>query len=433
MSIKKTLVRNTAFNLFGYIYLLGVSFLSISIFLNNLGRDLFGIYIFLASFVPIASVFDLGVSIALIRSLASNDVNESDKKHIWQTGLFIFLIQSLILGIFFFALIVYFFHNLPLLSSLFGSTNIYILSFLLGSTIFLNHINNALLSIPQAFQRFDIYNSKTYLVGTANTLLSAWITYYTRNLNFIFLLQFIFHIITFLYALSFGKKQIGDIVLTPVYNSDHAKKLINFGIKNFIGTLAGQIEAQISKFFLGFLSTAQSITAFNIPQNIFIKGAGIVSQLAQAFFPLSASLLEKDRIGKLKKLFVGLQFLILISGVLVVALVHNFGETFLMWWLKDSVIVNASLPVLKIMSYYFVLVSLTPLPTALSQGLGKPQVASFFAVLTMSIEAILLFVLVPKYHEVGAAYSFLFSSAVTVPSFLFYLSFLLNKKIHEYK
>lgn len=433
MSIKKTLAKNTFFNLFGYIYLLGVSFLSISIFLNNLGRELFGVYIFLASFVPIASVFDLGVSIALIRSLASEDIEIGKKRQIWQTSLFIFLIQALILGLFFFGLITYLSYNLPILGLLFESTNIYLLSFIIGSTVFLNHVNNALLSIPQAFQRFDIYNSKTYLVGTANTLLSAWLTYYTKNLYFVFLLQFLFHIATFIYALNFGKKQIGEVILTPSYNHGHAKNLINFGLKNFVGTLAGQIEAQISKFFLGFLSSAESITAFNIPQNIFLKGAGVVSQVAQAFFPLSASLLEKDRIKKLKTLFVSLQFLILFAGILVVGLAHNYGEPLLIWWLKDLVVVNTAFPVLKIMSYYFVLVSLTPLPTALAQGLGKPQIASFFAVLTVFIETIALFVLIPQYHEVGAAFSFLISSAITVPSFLIYISAQLNKKIDDFK
>ena len=433
MSIKNKLFKNTLFNLLGYIYLLGTSFLSISIFLGSLGRDMFGIYIFLASFVPIASVFDFGISIALIRQLAKSDSSKEDKNKTWQTGLFIFLIQAVVLGVFFTCLILYFFYHLPLLSDQNYTYSIFALAVVLGLTIFLNHINNALLAIPQAFQRFDVYNSKTYLVGTANTLLSAWLTLYTKDLVYIFLLQFIFHIATFFYILNFGKKQIGNKILTPVYYKSAANKLINFGFKNFIGTLAGQVEAQISKFFLGFLATAKSITAFNIPQSIYIKGAGVVSQVAQAFFPLSATLLEKDRIKKLKKLYVSLQLLILLSGIFVVFLVFNFGENILVWWLKDMIIVSAALPVLKILSYYFVLVALTPLPTALAQGLGRPQIASFFAVLTLAIETVFLSILVPKYHEIGAAYAFLISSVVTVPFFIIYLSFQLNKKINENK
>lgn len=427
MSIKEKLLKNTFFNLFGYIYLLVVSFFSISLFLGNLGRDLFGVYIFLASFVPISSVFDLGVSIALIREIARDDNSPIEKKQIWQTGLFIFLIQALFLGLTFFCIAIYMFYNLPILSVLFQSTNIHFLSFVLASTVFLNHVNNALLSIPQANQRFDVYNSKSYLVGTANTLLSAWLTYYTKNLSFVFLLQFVFHLITFLYILNFGKKHIGQVILTPVYNHEYGKRLISFGLKNFIGTLAGQIESQLSKFFLGFLSSAQSITAFNIPQSIFMKGAGLVSQIAQAFFPLSAAFLAKNRIKKLKKMYLLLQTFIFLSGLMVVILTFKFGQAFLIWWLNDPIIVSHAFPVLKILSLYFVLLSLTPLPTALLQGLGKPQIPSFFAVLTTVLEITFMIVLIPKFQELGAAYSLLATISVTSPLFLVYSYIVFNR------
>lgn len=431
MSIKKTLFKNTAFNLFGYIYLLGVSFYSISILLGNLGRDLFGVYIFLASFVPIASVFDFGVSIALIRDLASSDISESEKKKVWQSGLFIFLLQALFLGFFFFGLVTLLFHQLPLLNTYFNSTNIYFLSFVIGVTIFLNHVNNAFLSIPQALQRFDVYNSKTYLVGTANTLFTAWLTYYTQDLSLVFLMQFLFHIVTFLYILNFGKKHIGGGVLTPVYTASIGKRLFGFGIKNFVGTLAGQIEAQASKFFLGLLSTAQSITAFNIPQSIFQKGAGVVSQVAQAFFPLSATLLNKDRIIKLRNLYLFLQGSILFSGLLVVYLTFGYGNVFLSWWLGDPIIVDISFPILRILSIYFVLLSLTPLPTALLQGLGKPQIPSFFAVLTTGLEIAFMFLLIPKYQALGAAYSFLATISITSPLFLVYSFVVFNHHLKK--
>jgi O-antigen/teichoic acid export membrane protein len=204
----------------------------------------------------------------------------------------------------------------------------------------------------------------------------------------------------------------------PGYYPDQGKTLLLYGIKNFIGTLAGQVEAQISKFILGFLSTAQAIAAFNIPQNITMKAAGVVSQFSQAFFPLSASLIEKDRIQKLRNLYLGLQTLIIFGGVLAIFLAHYFGEGFLLWWLRDSVIVGYAYPVLKVMSYYFVLVALTPLPTALVQGIGYPQLASLFAVITVVLETVLLVTLVPAYHEIGASYAFLISSAISVPLFL---------------
>ena len=429
MSIKKTLFKNTFFNLTGYIYLLLASFFSISIMLSSLGKDLFGIYIFLAGLIPLAPVFDLGISIALLRDLAGDKDHDSPAKT-WQPGLFIFFVQATIIALVSFFVISYLFRSLPLFAIL--ASNSYLqISFILALTVFVNHINNAYLSLPQAMQRFDIYNSKSYLVGTANTLITAWLTTKTTNLSTIFAVQLLFHVVTFIYIYIYVRKIFRDKALQPKLYPEKQKKLINFGLKNFIGTLAGQVEAQISKFFLGFLSTAQSITAFNIPQNLVMKSAGLVSQVSQAFFPLSANLLSKEKILKLKKLYMSLQFLIFFAGLLAVYLVNTYGYQFLSWWLNDPQIVTLAFPVLQVLSFYFVLLSLTPLPTALLQGLGLPQIPSFFAVLTTALEAVLMWILIPRFHELGAAYAYLITIAITSPAFLIYTSVVFKKQLKK--
>lgn len=418
MSIKQILFKNTAFNLTGYIYLLLVSFISVSLFLNNLGKELFGVYIFLASFVPVSAVFDFGVSLGSIKELSQSSTND-EKLPIWQTTLYIFLWQAIALGLIFSGLLIVLFAKLPLLNG-FTSIDSARIIFALSSIIFINHLLNGFLSLPQSAHRFDVYNSKTFIVGTGNTLLSAILAIYTKNLFNIFFLQLLFQLISFAYITFYTYRFFGRDGLIPKRDTIIQKRLYTFGLKNFIGTLAGQIESQLSKFFLGTLSTASSITAFNIPQNIIMKAAGVVSQLSQAFFPLSSELLTRDRVQNLKKLFLWLQGLILLGGVIAVFTVMNFGGAFLTWWLNDAEVVQLALPILKILALYFVLLSLTPLPTALIQGLGKPHIPSFFAVLTTLLEAVFMIFLVPKYHELGAAYAFLITITITSPTFLVY-------------
>ena len=82
MSIKKALIKNTAFNLFGYVYLLFISFFSIALMLKNMGSSMFGLYIFLSSFVPLASVFDFGISLATVRELAYPQNTQREKNKI---------------------------------------------------------------------------------------------------------------------------------------------------------------------------------------------------------------------------------------------------------------------------------------------------------------------------------------------------------------
>ncbi|HEX9008234.1 MAG TPA: oligosaccharide flippase family protein [Patescibacteria group bacterium] len=417
MSIKSSLIKNTGFNLAGYFYLLLASFFSISILLHNLGRDVFGVYVFLASFISLAAVFDFGISTAVVRKLSIPQTTRDEKVKTWKTSFSIFLILAGILFLTVIVLLQYLSKTMGIFSHIDGSTlNFSIL--ILAVIIFINHVNTHLLSLPQAEQRFDIFNVKTFFVGTANTVVSAIVSGFYHNIALLFLFQLVFHLLTFIFMIVYSLKFFSGKDFAPRYDRRTGKDLFSFGIKNFVGTLMGQVESQLSGFVLGAMATASAITSFSIPQSIVVKGAGVVSQFAQAFFPLSASLLEKDRIKKLKSLVLGIEAITLAGGILAVFLSFSIGDQFLTWWLKDPVVVQTAFPVLKILSFYFVLVSLTPVPTALLQGLNKPQIPSFFATLTVTFEIILSILLVPGMGPVGMAYAFLASVCVTVPLML---------------
>lgn len=432
MSLKNSLIKNTGYNLLGYIYLLVASFFSVSILLHNLGRDVFGVYILLISFISIASVFDFGISSAVIRKLSLPQTSREEKVTIWKTSFAIYISIALVLFVVIIAILLWLSNHLPIFIHL-DRTSLNWSIALLACIVFINHLNNHLLNLPQALQRFDIFNSKTLLVGTANTIISAIVSGIYPNIAVLLSVQLTFHLLTLIFMTLYSLRFFQGPAFGPAYNRSMGKELFSFGLRNFIGTLAGQIESQFSNFMLGAMVSARAITSFSIPQSIVTKGAGVVSQFAQAFFPLSASLLEKDRIKKLKSLVLGVESLTLLGGVLAVILSFTVGESFLMWWLKDAVVVETAFPVLKVLSFYFLLVSLTPVPTALLQGLDKPQIPSFFAVLTVALEIGFALVLIPIFGPLGAAYAFLLSVIISIPPFLITTAYFLNRKISEYE
>lgn len=430
MSIKRRLVINTAINLSGYIYLLLASFFSISFILRNLGTNLFGIFVLFGSVVSLMSVFDLGLSTAVVRKLSIPQTTQHEKNNIWQTSFYLFLLMALFLSLVTFGVLFYLSNTLPILSYL-SKNELYQISLVIAVTVFVNHLNTHFLSLPQAQQKFGVFNSKTFIVGSANTIITAFLSSYTTNLPILFGLQLIFHFITIIYMILYSFKYFPGSIFLPKYHHHESKELFGFGIKNTVGNIAGQVELQLTKLLLGSLSTAQAITVFYIPQNIVMKGAGLVSQVAQAVFPFSASLLEKDRIRKLKSLIIGLQFFVLLGGIAAILVTHTFGQAFLLWWLKDLSIVNMAYPVLVILSYYFLLVALTPIPTVLVQGLNKPHITSSVAVLTVAIEAVGMLILIPAEGAIGAAKATLIASCITVPVFMVISWHLMEKEINK--
>src|SRR5690606_1498415 len=113
MSIKKTLIKNSSYNLISYAYLAVASLISIPIILNRLGGELYGSYILFNGIVLVAATFDLGLSQATIRWLSLPKINQATRVNTWKTSLFFFYILAVLLSLTTFILLRYFLIDLP--------------------------------------------------------------------------------------------------------------------------------------------------------------------------------------------------------------------------------------------------------------------------------------------------------------------------------
>ena len=430
MGIKKTLIKNSFFNLGSYVYLLLAAFFSIPILLKSLGSDLFGVYILLASIVPLVSALDFGLGNAVVRELSLPDFPKKDYIATWRTSFWLFTVIGILLALAVFG----FLRVIPHYWDIFRLINAHTLvnlSYIIGLTVLFNHLNAHLLNLPQARQQFEIFNLKTLLVGTGNTVVTAVASTLTKNIADLFLIQFIFHFLTFVFLVVYAKRIFSGWDFFPSLKKKTAARLTIFGLKNFAAALSGQFEAQASKYIIGAKASALAITAFSIPQNIMLKAAGVISQVAIAIFPTGTSLLTKDRMPKLTKLILLIESAILAFGLIGILGAYAFGGQFLLWWLKNPAVVGLATPVLRVLSFYLLLTALTPIPTVVLIGMNYPQVPSFFAVLTVALEIGLLFVLVPPLQAVGAAYAVVGSAAITVPSMLVVFWYLYRKQFRK--
>ncbi len=417
MSNRKILLKNSLLNVVGYVYLLVASFFSISWILRGVGSNMFGVYALFTATILMAATFDFGIGQAVIRNLALPQNSEADKLKIWRVSLWIFLITGIALVILVSLASLLMRLYLPDMQSL-GLREYYLCFFGVGMVVFLNHLNSHFLTLPQADQRFDVYNLRTIFTGTGNTVVSGVAAITFHSVGYIFIGQVIMQTITFATMISYARNRFGRDTFSPKFDPIWSKNLINFGLRGFLGNIAGQIQAQFSKYALGGMLSAGAVTAFTIPQSLVYKAAGAISQMALAFFPFGASLSRHDQIKKLKSTFVFLQIFIFCCSLVGVYLCFNFGYLFLLWWLKDAQVVNEAYPVLKIMSIFLVSMSLTPLPSVVVSALDYPQIPSYAAVATVIIEITLIIFFIPRYGVLGPAYAALVASLVTTPPFL---------------
>lgn len=428
MALKRLLLKNSLLNIGTYGYLLLASFFSIPILLNALGKELFGAYVIIGGLVTLISTMDLGLGQASIRYLSLPNLNSQKRHRYWQTSYSLFLLIGFVMAIISTLILIYFFVTLPAMKILSQPSFIQTITVLFPYVVF-NFITWHFLTIVQSEQRFDIYSLRSVIVGTGNTLVSAFVARSFPNLTVIFLIQLFFVILALFMIYFFGDHHFkgGNY---PKFHPQITRKLLSFGLKNFVGRVSNQFSAQFSNYVLGSFS-AIFVTAFSIPKTIMLKAGGIISQLTLAIFPLSASLLTKDRAPKLKQLIIGIEIFIFLLGLVSLVIVQYFGEPFLIWWLKDMEVVALAFPVLKILVWFFVFTSLTPIPGVVLDSLNYPQIPSIFAVITTIIETVLIFILTPKFQLLGPAYATAISSAIMAPLFLLVFAKIFQQEIKK--
>lgn len=384
-----SLSRATSWNLAGYMYLILASFISTPILLTNLGFSGFAQYALIIATLTLLSAFDLGLPQAVVRALVRTTAIPT-REQLWATSSILFIITGIISGIF-----------AVLITR--GGTLIF----------FLPLINNLVAhysTLPQSTGHFGYFNAKTFIVGTGNTLLAAYLAWSGQGIASILSVLLLCYLIT-LFALACFSLKYFPLPWTYRPHFALARSLISFGLRNQVGKIAGQIQAQYAKYLLSTVS-ALALSAYTIATGLTQKAAGAVTQLATALYPQVAS-------RPVRALYYRLQLSLLALALLGVVLYQFLGYPFLNWWLSDSVIVGAVDQVLKVLVWSFVLLIPTPLASTVLDGLGHPGTTSFFAVATTVFEIGFALLLFPTFHLMAPVYASFLALSLTTPLLLY--------------
>jgi len=403
-----SLTKATSWNLAGYTYLILASFFSVPILVNSLGVTAFSHYALALATLAVASSFDLGLSAAVIRLLARND--HTDHHSIWSTSLTLFFVTGVVAA----SMATFAVSRIGLSPSLFPIIFFHTLA---------THILAHYLTLPQAHGRFDLYNLRTFIVGTANTLIAAFLASSGYGIDVLLITQLIASVITISILTHYSHHHFH---LPPVRPSRiHSRRLLGFGIKNQAGKLMGQVGAQYAKFLLAPVS-AIAVTAYSIAQGVVLKLAGGLTQLSTALYPASSAHAQSK---KLQQTYHRLQLVILALSVTGLALYFTFGLRFLTWWLTDLTLVSSVHSILTLLIPYLAVLMLTPLASTILDSHNRPGLTSLFTTLTIALEITLALILLPSRGLLAPPIAALVSVVLTTPALLIVTDRTLRSKV----
>ncbi len=396
-----SLKRATLWNIAGYVYLLIASFISTPVLVHSLGISEFSRYSLILASTIFVSAINLGLPQAVVRALAVEHKFSKARQTIWASSSLLFILTGILAGIIAVALVYPLHLEISLLIIIFGIS-------------LTNNLVSHYLTLPQAEGHFGYFNLKTFIIGTGNTLFAALLAYLGYDILAILTMQLFTYWFTLLPLAYFSLKyfpnpRAGKASVSVI------KSLTSFGLKNWGGKLIGQVQSQYAKYLLVSLSPI-TLSAYVIAQGLVQKMAGGVVQLATAIYPASARI-GSDR--SFRKLYHQLQFGLLLLGLLGVAAYYLLGLPFLTWWLHSPELARLVDSVMKIFIWYFALSLLSPLPSTILDGLGRPGVGSLVVLATTLIEVFLAVLLFPSYGLFAPVYAAMIAIVIMTPVMLY--------------
>ncbi|MFH1244423.1 MAG: polysaccharide biosynthesis C-terminal domain-containing protein [bacterium] len=395
-----SLARATAWNIAGYLYLIVASLISTPILVHNLGLAQFGEYSLIFAAIILVSSLNLGLPQAVTRALSRDHEFSPTRQRLWATSSLLFLGTGFVAGVIAVILTLWL-HLSPLvLLQIFA-------------LVLINNLVAHYSTLPQAEGHFGYYNAKTFIVGTGNTLLAAYLAWIGQGVPAILTMTLACYLLTLAVLVYFSLKYFPR----PRAGSPSllvARSLITFGLKNQAGTLIGQVQSQYGKYLLSGLS-AVSLSAYVVAIGLVQKLAGGVVQVATALYPASA---RSAGDLHLRRTYHFLQCGLFVLALLGVGLYQLIGLPFLTWWLHSPELVPLVHTIMQILVWYFAVLILSPLSSAILDGHGRPGLTSLFTFATATIEIVLALILFPHYGLFAPIYAALVAIAITIPVLL---------------
>jgi O-antigen/teichoic acid export membrane protein len=404
-----SLTRATVWNLAGYLYLLIAALLSTPILVQYLGHTVFAQYSLILATLILVSSLDFGLPQAVVRALARQHDNSAARRTLWATSSVLFLLTGLI-GAFIATFVTYRLKVDPIILPIIFSLGL------------LNNLVAHYSTLPQAEGHFGYFNVKTFIVGTVNTLLAAYLAMRGYGIMQI-LLALLFSYLLSLFILAYFSLKFFPHPRQGRPSLQVAKSLINFGLKNQVGKIVSQAQSQYGKYLLISLSSLM-LTSYVIAQGLVQKLVGGVAQLATAFYPAAS---RSGQYPQLRRIYYRLQLYLFLLGIAGVILYQFVGLPFLTWWLKDPSLVNIVHSFLSLYRYYGLLLLLTPMASTVLDSLGYPGITSLFGIIAFMLELIWALILYPTFGILALAYAGIISLGVMTPALLLFTGRILSR------
>ncbi|QLK60817.1 oligosaccharide flippase family protein [Enterobacteriaceae bacterium Kacie_13] len=392
-----SLIKNSIWNLSGYIIPTIIAIPALGYLARQLGPELFGIYTLAIAIVGYAGIFDVGLTRAIVREIAlyRNDIEER-KKIISTSTVFIMIFSS--------AGMIALYIFIPNIVKLLSVSALHIpevesaLKILVFSIpVFL--LNQLWMAILEGDEKFPIVNLQRSIGSSIIAGLPALLIIYHNTLVNAIIGLIIGRVISLLIAFIIVRKEVIGSKLS--FHLVTFKRLIFFGGWITVSNIISPIMVYFDRFVISSILGAKVVGFYTAPSEAIGRLGLLPGALSRAVFPRLSNIKSHEDFNTQLKF----SFKLMIAGCLpVVVLGVIFSDKILLLWMGQEYANNSS-SILSILLVGFFFNSLAQIPFTAIQSLGKAKLTALLHCLEILPYLVLLYFCVHAYGLIGAAYA----------------------------
>lgn len=374
---------------------------------KQVGTELFGIFTLSFAIIGYASIFDLGLSRAVIREVAMNDNNANAITAIINTAFTMMSVLSLLAVLVIWGISA----NLVGLLSVSGGYQNDVISgfkwlavcvpFLLISQIFLAYF--------EGLAEFRALSLVRTLGNVLIVVLPCVASFIEPSFTALMIAMLLARVMVFLCSVGWIVKRI---TIRPVFDVVMSKRLLGFGGWLTVSTVVGPIMVYFDRFVLSSIGGAKNVAFYTAPSELVMRMLSLPSAASRTLF----SRLSRTPNGKEQTIYRLSVLLLGVVSFLFALPFFVFAEEILVLWLGQEFAQSAWVFRILLIGFVFNAIAQVPYTSLQAKGLSKQTAMVHCSELIPYI--ILLIFLVKYYGLIGVAVAWTLRTLIDMAVFL---------------
>ncbi|PKQ68754.1 hypothetical protein BZG01_03285 [Labilibaculum manganireducens] len=424
MSQRKLFFKNTFYNVFFLVITQLLNLFILPLFINNIGAELYGIWILSNIIIGYMGVLDFGFGIGVQKYLSKAYIGNQKLyfNQVFSTGIALHLFIGILIAI----LVVYFNHNIVSFFNIEATLLVQAQQVLLIAGIFSVLIwpMKMVSSVFPAILDYKLDSKLKAYVSFTKTLVLLLSVYISLDIVTIALIYNMVGVLMWLPTIFSVRKSVNYIQCKFSFvRKSVFKEIFSFSMGMFFLQLMRMLSVQLDNLIIGRLLSVREVSHYKITSTPFIMSESFLGMISGVIMPtIFAADANNNRALINRMAIIGVKYFAICSVPMALAGIVLTKPFFLLWVGSEytNLVVWAQI--------YMLIYIIAPGFGVISNivfALGHTKKVNSYFMLSVIINVTLSILLIPKYGIGGPILGTLISSiTVTIPSFFHYCKIL---------